>query len=48
MAASSRVCPAAASMSDHDAGVVESGQLDAHDAVLSMQGRECFEQRVGA
>ena len=32
----------------HDAGVVESGQLDVHDTVLSMQGRECVEQRVGA
>ena len=31
-----------------DAGVVESGQLDAGDAVLSMQRRERLEQRVGA
>ncbi len=32
----------------YDAGVVESGQLDARHAVLSMQPRQCFEQRVGA
>ena len=32
----------------HDAGVVESGQLDAGDAMLSMQRRERFQQRVGA
>ena len=31
----------------HDAGVVESGQLDARHAVLSMQRRERFEQRMG-
>ena len=32
----------------HDAGVVESGQLDARDAVLSMQRRQRLEQRMRA
>ena len=32
----------------HDAGVVEPGQLDARDAVLSTQRGERLEQRVGA